>query len=196
MAHRKRFTRGISDSQRRKKLWTPLLALPRDVEGAGDNTELTPTVVLGFPFKDAAGPGQSVATSIGVVYSLIAESTILRIRGSLNMGKNSVSTSDIETFAFAMGVMETGAALLGAFPNPATPEGSVWDGWMFYRSFNSAIVDAASTIVDVKAMRKVESGYSLVVVYGAFAVPFTTLDNAAINTSSAALTVRALLLLP
>ncbi len=66
---------------------------------------------------------------------------------------------------------------------------------MFYRSINSGILDAASTVVDVKAMRKLQSGYSMIFVSGMHAATF---DDSDASTSAIAtqITVRGLFLLP
>jgi len=119
----------------------------------------------------------------------------MRIRGSLNMQKNTIVALETTNFAVGFGVMETGAAAQAAFPNPATPEGADWDGWMFYRSLNSAIVDAASTIIDVKAMRKVQSGYSLVFVCGSDRASSDD-SNVTAPAIAAQLNARILFLLP
>jgi len=140
--------------------------------------------------------------SLGFVFSagqtgldVRPESTLLRIRGSLQMVKNSVQAVLLETQAFGIGVMETTAALLGAFPNPASPSGADWDGWMFYRSLMSGIVDATGSVIDVKSMRKIQSGYSLIFVSGSYAV---TTDDSATQAPAivSQLVARGLFLLP
>jgi len=68
---------------------------------------------------------------------------------------------------------------------------------MFYRSINTSILDAEAAIIDVKSMRKIESGYSLFFAYGAYAM---TTDDATIGSVAAAstslITARGLFLLP
>jgi len=173
MAHRGSFRRrsgGISESNRRKKRWSPFFA-PAASEDVLTTGDFSPT--LNFQLSIGIGAASPQQRSLAYVFSaggltddVNPESTIIRIRGSLELQKNVVSTADIETFAFGIGVMETQAALLGAFPNPASPLGSEWDGWMMYRSNSQGALDANAGIVDVKAMRKVQSGYSLVLVMG------------------------------
>jgi len=155
-------------------------------------------------FDAAAGvPGASPQQqSLGYVFDagqtsfdVRPESTLLRIRGSLGLEKNSEVGVELFVHAFGIGVMETTAANLGAFPNPASPLGADWDGWMFYRSIHSSVVDAAGSIIDVKAMRKIQSGYSLIFVAGVYA---STVDdsNATAPAINAQFTGRGLFLLP
>jgi len=135
----------------------------------------------------------------GGVNAIQPESTLLRIRGSIELGKNAVSDTGslvvITTRAFGIGVMETTAALKSAFPNPASPEGANWDGWMFYRSIAQGAVDANGGIVDVKAMRKIESGYSLVMAMGVYSTQSDTANPPIIKTTGF-FTARGLFLLP
>jgi len=200
MAHARGRFRGRSDTNRRKKIWAPLTSFARGEDGAGDSTAVSATINLQFSAGVIQPAGEADSNSLGIVFQAGAqipnEATILRIRGSLLMDKNVSSPATTTTFGFGMGVMETGAALAGAFPNPATPDGSLWDGWMFYRSINSAIVDAASTVLDVKAMRKVQSGYSLVLAYGVESAPVDATDQVITSAGQALITVRALFLLP
>ena len=203
MAHRRSFRGRVSESQRRKKLWGPFVAFPRASNGSGtQQTFMSPSIQLSY----AGGTGSKIfSDSSGSVFQagvsgIDPESTLLRIRGSLQLPKNEFEAEAVDagttTIAFGIGVLESGAALLGAFPNPATTEGSDWDGWMFYRSQNSGTVDSAGSIVDVKAMRKIQSGYSLVFVFGGSKVAYTDGDNATLDPSSAQFTSRGLFLLP
>jgi len=170
MAHR-RFRSGISQSQRRKKVWAAFQTLA-NADGQL-STELT--LILNFDATPLT-VGAVSSAAIGYVFgqdSIDKESTLMRTRGALQMQKNEVDNAaggDQTVFAFGIGVMETGAATLGAFPNPASPAGAVWDGWMFYRSQNQGAVDANAGIVDVKSMRKIQSGYSLIMVMGVHTV--------------------------
>jgi len=200
MAHRRGRISRISDSQRRKKLWVSVGAAARDDVQAA--TFISPTLnfdsplVAGQPSPAANQFSYVFGTALDVTGSIPPESTILRIRGSLNMPKNSIGANDIETQAFGIGIMESNAALTpGAIPNPANVLGADWDGWMFYRSINTAILDAEASIIDVKSMRKVQSGYSLVITAGAESITF---DDSVVSTPiiAAQLTVRMLLLLP
>jgi len=192
MAHRRgafRGSRGISDAQRRKKTWGPFTAnlSPLGVPST--------TIVLGTASTPGVSSPEEAVSFLPFTEGIFPESTILRIRGSLNMDKNSVASPRIVTNAFGIGVMETGALLLGSAPNPASPQGSNWDGWMFHRSINNAVVDAASTWVDVKSMRKIQSGYSLFFCLGIYVM---TDDDSAPTTASTTceFTARGLFLLP
>ncbi len=173
MAHRRgTFRRGISQSQRRKKLWGSFNVFATDSAGQGSLTQLImnfdpPTIPVGA----AAGTSSFAAFQFEASKTfgkIDAESTLMRIRGSLNQDKNSVdsATGEFNTFAFGMGVMESTAVAGAALPNPATRSGADWDGWMFYRSINTSILDANASIIDVKAMRKIQSGYSFFMIYG------------------------------
>jgi len=127
--------------------------------------------------------------------TFVPECTILRLRGSINLPKNEAGPTTIQNFALGIAVMELGAAKLGAFPNPATPEGGDWDGWMFYRSQQTAALDSNASIVDVKAMRKLQSGNSFIIVAGSF---FSRTDGAAPSSGAfdVQINLRALILLP
>ncbi len=204
MAHRRSFGRGrgISQSQRRKKLWAAFNAPAVDSGGQGTLSQLVlnfdpPTLPVG------STPGSSSFASFTFVSGkspglIDPESTIMRIRGSLIQDKNSAdsATGEFNTFAFGMGVMETTAASTPTLPNPATALGAGWDGWMFYRSISTSILDAEASIVDVKAMRKVQSGYSLFFVYGQeYNSRLDAVSTIAV-TGLAQLTARGLFLLP
>ncbi len=203
MAHRRgTFRRGISQSQRRKKLWSSFSVFPTDSGGSGT----IPGLVMNFdPPTIPVGSAAGTNSAFGYVFpaqndaiSIPPESTVLRIRGSLNQDKNTAdsATGEFNTFAFGIGVMETGAAFLASFPNPATRLGSDWDGWMFYRSIFTGILDANASVADVKAMRKLQSGYSLVFVYGQeYNSRLDAVSTIAV-TGLAQLTARGLFLLP
>jgi len=189
--------RGISDSQRRKKSWIQITGPTVGTDGI-IGSQQTPNMNLQIP----GGGTQDTpyGLSIGLVSDPIldkvpAESTILRIRGSVNLPKNQLTTIESENFAIGIGVMESTAAALGAFPNPATPEGGAWDGWMWYRSQQTGALDANASLFDVKSMRKVQSGQSIIVVAGVFV---STSDGS--QSSNVAVDVginmRALILLP
>jgi len=184
--------RGVSQSQRRKKSWGAFAVInsPAGV--------VSPTIALTtLDLSGLASPAEDVLGAVFNPTGIPAESTLLRIRGSLLVEKNSQSVTTLFTLAYGIGVMESGAALQGAFPNPASPAGANWDGWMFYRSINTSILDAEAAIIDVKSMRKIESGYSLFFAYGAYAM---TTDDATIGSVAAAstslITARGLFLLP
>jgi len=197
MPHRGRsFRRGISDSQRRKKSWVQVTGPATDGVVQGAQTPNMRFVILG-----STPVGSSFSASIGlfsdpVLDKIPEESTLLRLRGSLNLPKNAVSGFLVTNFAFAIGVMEAGAAGLGAFPNPATPEGGAWDGWMYYRSQQQGSLDANAGIVDVKAMRKMHSGSAIVAVFGQFIVDANGATIGPTSDIEAQLNLRALILLP
>jgi len=166
MAHRRGSFRGrggISESQRRKKDWVnmnPAVALGEDLAGGA----LKPA--------DLVAPGDSTAILAfpSLLNPTFAESTVLRIRGYLEVPKSLVSSvlgSATTVYAFGIGIVtDQAASVVGAVPNPATVSGQDWDGWMFLRSSNQALVDVTGTIVDIKAMRKWQSGDALVFVAG------------------------------
>jgi len=178
MAHRGRSFRGrgISETQRRKKKWVNVLAPALSGSGVS-TTQLTGNIRINLP---VATPVSDVFSSSGAIVSTIdgdrfpSESTVLRIRGSLNLLKNAIpGTGEVIQFAFGIGVMEGTAADLGAFPNPATPEGGGWDGWMFFRSQQAGALDANAAIFDVKSMRKIQSGNVIFFVFGQHIVDVT-----------------------
>jgi len=195
MAHRRSFRgRGISDAQRRKKSWIQINSVAVTNGSTGDLT-------IGLKFSAPTGAVLTSPQSQTVGFfsdegEIPEESTILRIRGSLNISKNSYSVGSIDAFAFGIGVLERNAAELGVVPDPSTPKGGAWDGWMFVRSINSSIVDANATIVDVKSMRKLQGGYALILVVGATRSTIPAGDPASAPPIEAEFTGRALILLP
>jgi len=201
MAHARRSFRGrgISDSQRRKKSWVQITGPLVNINGVAADPDIqTPNLVLDLPQTLATTnpEGQSIGLfSDPTLDKVPPESTILRVRGSLNLPKNTVESIENHNFAFGIGVMEATAAALGAFPNPATPEGGAWDGWMFYRSQQQGALDANAGIFDVKSMRKVQSGSSIVVVFGEY-WGTTDLSLASADGGQATFNMRALILLP
>ena len=200
MAHRRGSFRGrgISDSQRRKKLWSAFQGPAVNESSLGD-----PTITLNFEL--AAGPVLTSPQSQSFAHVFVAandagaidpESTLMCLRGSLQLQKNAVGVGNIQTFAFGIGVLEAGAALLGAFPNPATPEGANWDGWMFYRSQAQGALDANAGQVDAKAMRKIQSGYALIMVMGSHEATFIAGSVSQAPAIAGFFTSRGLFLLP
>jgi len=191
--------RGISDSQRRKKVWLQIVSPATGTDGVFSTLENSPNMNLVIPDTGMV-PGPSVGSSLGLVSDptidkIPPESTILRIRGSLNLPKNELGLRDITTFAVGIGVMEATAAALGAFPNPATPDGGAWDGWMFYRSQQAGALDANATFFDVKSMRKVQSGQAVILVFGGYQA---TSDggNVVVPETQMQINMRVLILLP
>jgi len=162
MAHRRSFRgRSTSDSQRRKKSWFTVGGFSEDIAGF---TLSPPTL---------ASPGSSLqllsTDGFGASPSIL-ESTILRIRGFLDIPKsdydeNAANATTVR--AFGIGLVTNEAAQSAAVPNPATVLGAEWDGWMFLRSSTQVALDITGTLLDVKAMRKFETGMSLVFVAGA-----------------------------
>jgi len=197
MAHRRSFRgRGISDSQRRKKSWIQITGNATDSVNIGGQSPN-----INFPIAAFAPAANPASASVGffsdpVLDKVPAESTILRIRGSINLPKNTVLTNEYTTLAFGIGVMEATAAALGAFPNPATPDGGAWDGWMFYRSQQASALDANATQFDVKSMRKVQSGQAIIAVFGLFIITDDGAVPANPGLTQAQVNMRALILLP
>ncbi len=201
MAHSRSFRgRGISDSQRRKKKWIQVTGPSGTFIPGGVQTPNMALDLSTVPTSDAFG--QSVGlVSDPTLDKVPAESTILRIRGSVNIPKNSQETAgspqDNINFAIGIGVMEATAANLGAFPNPATPDGAAWDGWMFFRSVQQTALDSNAGIVDVKSMRKVQSGQAIIIVFGSFVTTDDGSTPAAVaGQGTATINIRALILLP
>jgi len=194
---------GISESQRRKKSW---IQVTGPSVAANSNTQggQTPNMVLRLQAisTDQDGFGQSIGLfSDPTLDKVPAESTILRIRGALNLPKNTIQTlggtTDFNTnHAIGIGVMEATAAALGAFPNPASPDGGAWDGWMFYRSAQQGALDSNAGIVDVKAMRKVQSGEAIIVVFGRYITNNEQTPIVVLQDELAEINIRALILLP
>jgi len=178
-------SRGISETQRRKKAWIDmnLLAVIGDDISAG---ALDP--------PDLVAPGSSVSLLQFPSQAGFQESTLLRIRGSLTVPKSTYSGVGSPTtvcFAFGIGIVSDDAAAALAVPNPATATGYDWDGWLFLRQSNQSTVEAQATIVDVKAMRKWRSGDSIVFVAG-----LSTNIPAGTTGASFGFSLRGLFLLP
>jgi len=181
MAHRRSFTRGISQSQRRKKTWIQLKQLaPSGGEIPGFITTFQSFIPATGPSGNGARAGFIFVTGDGtaefpLVSNFPEECTILRIRGSLLFPKYITSeplgTTDVAT-SFGFGV----AAItdLDAQSYPAPGSNADWDGWMFKRQSPVSPVDSAGTIVDVKAMRKIKSGDCF----------FTMAESVALGTTS------------
>jgi len=157
MGHRRSFRSGrsgISDAQRRKKTWSAVALQGFECDGL---TIIPATPVIGTATLALAQIRSSVAIEF-------VEGTILRIRGSLDVGKTSPGAN---TEAFGIAFVSDEAADAGVVPNPATVAGASWDGWMFYRSNVLSAVSSDGSILDSKAMRKWDGGQSLVLVSGA-----------------------------
>jgi len=178
---------GISDAQRRKKSWFGATSATTQSEDQAANTVVmdllgvaTPEVVTFF-FASSDNPA-------------LAESTIIRIRGSIELPKNSglpVSNGNVDVqFAFGICMVTEDAAAVAAVPNPASGIGASWDGWMFYRSQWQGALDANAGVFDVKAMRKWKSGDAFCLVYGASGF------NNAPGPSQCFISLRTLFLLP
>jgi len=140
-------------------------------------------------------PGEDVA-ALAFSSSLnqaFAESTILRIRGSMSLDKSVAGSAGLtEAVAFGIGIIsEQASEVLTAIPNPATATGYDWDGWLFLRQNFSTSLEPNAEVVDVKAMRKWRSGDSIVFVVG------SSTDNVAGMASAfVQFSLRGLFLLP
>ena len=186
MAHRRSSFRGrggISESQRRKKTWLSFASV-LTAETVGTELIIPPlvaaggsTAVFGLPSANAAALG-------------LLEGTIMRVRGSVEIPKSTVA-SNFFVVAFGMGFVTDEAFAAGAVPNPATPEGADWDGWMIYRSQLQGNLDANSGVLDSKAMRKWQSGMTFVQVAG-----LATNDAAGAASQTVQTILRGLFLLP
>jgi len=176
-------SRGTSETQRRKKVWIGMNALPALGADVSGGTMVPPDLL-------AAGASLQVLQFPSQVG--FTESTVLRIRGILSVPKSEYgSGSGGNTFAFGIGVVSDAAAEALAVPNPATETGYDWDGWLFLRQQSTAAVDPAGEIVDVKAMRKWRSGDSIVFVAG-----MTSQNVAGDLGQTFAFSLRGLFLLP
>jgi len=189
MAHRRgasfRGRSGISDSQRRKKAWIDMNV------NAGLGIDQAGGTLL--PNAPAAGEDVAVLAFPSSLNQAFAESTILRIRGSLEIPESTWTSTGVGNITFGFGIAiisEQAAEVLTAIPNPATATGYDWDGWMFLRVGPLKALDSAGTIVDVKSMRKWRSGDSIVFVAGVA----TNLGGGA--TGSFNFSLRGLFLLP
>jgi len=167
MAHRASFRRsGVSQTQKRKKTWIAIKQLIAAGVNPGILTSIelstTSPGILGQATREVflvAGGDQTGGNPL--TSTLPEESTILRMRGSLLFPKTTITGGLIDTqFAFGIGVTGLSSATsAGSYPGPITD--SDWDGWMFLRQSTLPPVEANSGIVDVKAMRKINSGEAL-----------------------------------
>ncbi len=205
MARRGSFRRGggISDSQRRKKTW---ISLKVDTTSTtpGQATFMTAFVLqtantgtsIGSIESQAFGAVNEPFTSEGgEVSSLGEEVTILRMRGSLTFPKSDGTPGAVpgvieSQYAFGLGVTDVRSLVGGVFPGPIID--ADWDGWMFLRQSTTAPLDPEGTAVDVKAMRKIQSGDAF------FASVQAVNGQSGITTPAAdwVLDLRLLLLLP
>ncbi len=206
MAHRASFRRsGISQSQRRKKTWGSLkietTASPSTTNAAFTTSiKLRSNIVIGA--STAAGNmrkgylglvSEGVSAGVGDELSTLPEEcTILRARGSLLFPKTEVGTgTEVDTQqVFGFGVTDIRSIVNAAAPHPGLDPD--WDGWMFLRQSAVAPVDSVGSIVDVKAMRKIQTG-------DAFFVAVTSMNIGASGAVAAAdwiFDLRLLILLP
>ncbi len=164
--------RGISDSQRRKKTW---ISTKVAVGGAVPGDALGQTAIFMQTVATGAAVGAHSESAFVLVSpgttadgdessSLGEEITILRARGSLvyppnSTGQGTLTGTVTDQYAWGFGVTDVRSLVKNVFPGPIID--SDWDGWMFLRQSASAPIDAAGTIVDVKSMRKIESGDAL-----------------------------------
>jgi len=154
------------------------------VTGADMSGSELQTPVLG-------SPGESLQILQFPSQPGFVESTLLRIRGVLSVPKSSYGSSAAGIVAFGIGIVSDKAATAEAVPNPATATGYDWDGWMFLRQNITQVLDPAGEIVDVKSMRKWQSGDSIVFVAGA-----STDAAAGFASQAVSFSLRGLFLLP
>jgi len=157
MAHTRKFRSSFRGGQRRKKTWVQAMAT------IGSGSTLQPLIVVptvGPPAVDAFArivdifiPGSPDNNQIPT------ESTVLRIRGQLNVEK---STAAGLTIGFGICVMDLPQVPADSDDLPGPLSSPEWDGWMFMRGPSEfAPLDVNATQYDVKAMRKVEGGQRL-----------------------------------
>ncbi len=173
MAHRRGFRgRGISESQRRKKTWISAKVALSAGGVAGRSSFMTGLEITTPSGAGAIGDTQKAGFALvsdpdltvgEEVSTLPEESTVLRARGSLLFPKNEIGGSDpgaqATEYAFGFGVTDVRSLVDGSFPGPIVD--SDWDGWMFLRQSTLTPVDSNATMVDVKAMRKIQTGDAL-----------------------------------
>jgi len=100
---------------------------------------------------------------------ILEQSTVLRIRGSIDVQKSIWADAAGQSTGIAFGICvmsEVAAVAVDGIPNPASQTGADWDGWMFLRSSTLDTVEFNAGNVDVKAKRKIKSGDALVYVVG------------------------------
>jgi len=160
--------RGISQAQRRKKTWVPVGEIISAGQTPGIATSFlisltTPATIgqatrNGFIVMVGDGTGASPLTS-----TLESESTILRIRGSLLFPKTTFTSGTGVQIQFSFGIGITAISDLQAASYPGPISDADWDGWMFLRQSGVAPADSVGTMMDVKAMRKINDGEALFV---------------------------------
>jgi len=163
MAHRRTGFGPRGRTPRRKKTWVQAL-IP-----AGSGLQLTPLIITPAIIPAADSFARVVAIfQVGDANDndIPTESTVLRIRGHVEINKSTFSGADIDQeIGFGICVMDlpTVPFFTDDLPGPlSAPE---WDGWMFVRGPSlQASVDIAGTVLDVKAMRKIEGGKRLAIV--------------------------------
>jgi len=188
MAHRRGGFRGrsvgISQTQRRKKSWEGFADVGSETLG---NRLVPPAIVGAGSSLQVSGITSASAELIGLV-----EGTVMRIRGSLDVPKSSIAAAaNSLVVAFGIGFVTDEAFAVSAVPNPATPGGADWDGWLFFRSNLQGSLDANAGVMDSKAMRKWNSGQTLALIAGQ-----ATNDVAGVPSTVVQLLVRALFLRP
>jgi len=118
------------------------------------STSATQGVGVRDTFLGISGDGTGAAPFTG---SLPSESTILRVRGSLVFPKTNAGTANVlEQFSFGFGVSAISDNLSSSYPAPITDMD--WDGWMFLRQSGASVQSAFGSVIDVKAMRKIQDG--------------------------------------
>ena len=169
MARRGSFrgSRGISDSQRRKKAWVSIKNI-LDPSGAQQSNFQT-SLVINLP-ESTAGPGGRAEAFRGVIADPVSgvgdefstlpeESTILRVRGSLLFPAHDITATAASVgaqYAFGFGVTDIRSIVNGVAPGPIVD--ADWDGWMFLRQSAVADITYPGSVIDVKAMRKIKTG--------------------------------------
>ena len=185
MPHR-RFSRGTSNSQKRKKTWSPLLvATGGPLFGTLDVTQVT-----GLTVQDLF-----VFTPQGYV----EDGTIIRthLSGFVGFDKLTVDASQ-RGYTFAVGVVlvSPDAATTGgtAVPQPSSTEGATWDGWLAYALIGIVnqyqFIEPRDMQIDSKAMRKIQNQHLIV------AVSATNGGTSGLGTISYSLAGRNFIMLP
>ncbi len=194
--------RGISESQRRKKAW---FALSFGTGASGATNVAFQTSIVMETAVTGPNPGETqnaiiapIATggsAVGDEFSLLPEEcTILRMRGSLNFPKNVIDAPGVlqvvtDQYVIGYGVTDVRSIVTGSPPLPITD--SDWDGWMFLRQSGISPVDSEGSVVDVKSMRKIQTGDSFFI-----AAQSVSGDSVATPIGQWTLDLRLLILLP
>jgi len=189
MARARRFRSSFRGGQRRKKTWIQALTL------SGPGGQLIPMIItpaLTVPGVDSfARIVDTFQPASPDSNGLPTESTVLRIRGQVSVGKSQGGGGTDKQVGFGICVMDLPSIPADSDDLPGPLSAPEWDGWMFVRGPSEfSAVTVNDSIYDVKAMRKVEGGQRL-----AFVTEVYSEDGTDVSPTST-YTARVLLALP